>query len=101
MAVVHVCSRAIYYCATTLELVGRAQCMFVYTRNYMQLHQRQDEVCKADYAALRKEFEVEREQHLKTQAQVAVLSEKLHLAEGEARMLSKQLEKEKETFDNA
>lgn len=70
-------------------------------RNYLQLHQRQDVVCKADYAALRKEFEVEREQHLKTQAQVAVLCEKLHLAEGEARMLSKQLEKEKETFDNA
>ena len=58
-------------------------------------------VCKEEYAALKREFEVEREQHVRTQTQVAVLSEKLHLAEGEARMLSKQLEREKETFDNA
>lgn len=54
-----------------------------------------------EYAALRRELEVEREQHARTETQVALLSEKLHLAEGEARMLSKQLEREKETFDNA
>ena len=58
-------------------------------------------VCKEDYAALRRELEVERERHAKTLTQVAVLSEKLQLAEGETRMLSKQLEREKETFDNA
>ena len=66
-----------------------------------QLHQRQDVASTEEHAALRREFEVEREQHAMTQSQVALLSEKLLLAEGEVRMLSKQLEREKETFDNA
>lgn len=58
-------------------------------------------VSTEEYAALRREFEVEREQHARTQSQAALLNEKLLLAEGEARMFSKQLEREKETFDNA
>lgn len=62
---------------------------------------RMSHVTEEEYYAIKKELEIEKEEHLATKAKLAVVSEKLEFALGEVGILNRQLQKEKEAFQEA
>ncbi|XP_066495526.1 spermatogenesis-associated protein 24 [Tiliqua scincoides] len=58
-------------------------------------------VSKVEYEAIVKKLEKEEKEHAKTKINLAKESEQLEFALGEIDILSKQLEREKQAFDNA
>ncbi|XP_062981315.1 spermatogenesis-associated protein 24 [Elgaria multicarinata webbii] len=63
--------------------------------------QEENSVSKKEYEAIVKKLENEEQEHAKTKSNLAVTSEQLEFALGEIDILSKQLEREKQAFDNA
>ncbi|KAL8172986.1 UNVERIFIED_CONTAM: hypothetical protein K2H54_036228 [Gekko kuhli] len=58
-------------------------------------------VSRVEYEAIMKKLEKEEEEHAKTKSYLAKESEQLEFALGEIEILSTQLEREKQAFDNA
>ena len=58
-------------------------------------------ISEEDHVRLKNELHAEKEQHARTQLQLSLTEEKLQLFESEAQILAKQLEREKNTFQNA
>ncbi|XP_061478399.1 spermatogenesis-associated protein 24 [Rhineura floridana] len=63
--------------------------------------QGENTVSKVEYEAIVKKLKKEEEEHAKTKSNLAMESEQLEFALGEIDVLSKQLEREKQAFDNA
>ncbi|XP_054837628.1 spermatogenesis-associated protein 24 [Eublepharis macularius] len=61
----------------------------------------ENSVSRVEYEAILKKLEKEVEEHAKTKRNLAKESEQLDFALGEIDVLSKQLEREKQAFDNA
>ncbi|KAJ7341524.1 hypothetical protein JRQ81_005725 [Phrynocephalus forsythii] len=63
--------------------------------------QEENSISKVEYEVIVKELEKEKEEHAKTKKNLDVVSEQLEFALGEIDVLSKQLLREKQAFDNA
>jgi hypothetical protein len=73
----------------------------IISRIQHELYKKRNLIDEEDVMKVKRELVEEKSEHEKTQLQLSLTREKIQILESEAQILAKQLDREKQTFENA